>query len=123
MVVRIVAYIVSAILGGLGLLYLLASASSQNENPGSSAAIGLVLMAIAIGVFLFALKKAPDKIKRVEITQKVDLAGDTELEKLNCTSCGGAIESKDVQVAKDGSVMVNCPFCGTVYQITEKPTW
>ena len=123
MVVRVIAYAVSAILGGLGLLYLLASASTQNESPGRSAAIGLVLLVIGIGIFWFTLKKAPDKIKRVEVTQKVDLAGDTEMERLKCKSCGGAIQKKDIEVAQDGSVTVNCPYCDTVYQITEKPKW
>lgn len=120
---RFGAYALSVILGLLGLLYLLSTGSAQNPNPVGKAIIGVLLLLFSVGIFYFALKKAPDIVKRIEITQKVDLAGDTELEKMTCRSCGATLEENAVKVGADGVVIVSCTFCGTTYQITEKPKW
>ena len=120
---RIAAYVASIVLGLLGLLFFLATASDQNTNPITDGIVGLVLLVIAVAVFWVTMKKEPDTVQKIEITQKIDLAGDTELERLTCKSCGGELDSKAVRVADDGSVMVNCPYCGSAYQITEKPKW
>ena len=120
---RLAAYTISSILGLLGLLYLLSLGSQDNTNPAGKALVGVVLLAIAVVLFWITLKKAPDKIKQVRITQQVDLSADTELERLTCKSCGGALDSDSVTVADDGSVLVSCPYCSSAYQITEKPQW
>ena len=102
---RILGYASSVVVGLLGLLYLLSAASAQNANPTLNFIIGIVLMAIAGAVFLFTYKMAPDTIKRVEVTQKVELAGDTDLERLHCESCGAQLESDSIKVTEDGSVL------------------
>lgn len=120
---RIAALGASIALGLLGLLYLLSLGSAQNTNPVGKGIVGLVLIALAVTIFWITLKKAPDKVQRLEIKQQVDLSGDTELERLTCTGCGAVVESDAIRMADDGSVLVHCPFCNSVYQITEKPTW
>ncbi len=110
-------------IGLLGLIFVISTASDKNTNPVADGIVGAVLLLIAGGLLYLGFRKSPDKVKRIEITQKVDFSGDTELERLTCNSCGGVLESTNVHVAKDGSVMVNCPYCNSAYQITEKPTW
>ena len=119
---RIVAWIFSVCIGFFGLIFVIASAS-DTDAPVKTLLLGLFLLAISGLITFVLLKRKPMFVKKVEITQRVELAGDTELERLKCESCGATLDSNSVHVAKDGSVLVNCQFCNSSFQITEKPKW
>lgn len=57
-----------------------------------------------------------------QVTMKVDMPGDTKVEQLTCKNCGGALKPENVKMVM-GAPMVECPFCGTTYQLTEEPKW
>ena len=57
-----------------------------------------------------------------QVTMQVDLPGDTKIEEMKCKSCGGVLSADDIKLA-NGAPMVNCPYCNTVYQLTEDPKW
>ena len=46
----------------------------------------------------------------------------TKIEEMKCRSCGGTLSAKDITLV-NGAPVVNCPFCGTTYQLTEEPKW
>jgi uncharacterized Zn finger protein len=52
----------------------------------------------------------------------VDLPGETKVEAMKCKSCGGTLTSDNIKLV-NGAPMVTCPFCGTVYNLTEEPKW
>ena len=41
---------------------------------------------------------------------------------VKCKECGGTLSAKDITLA-NGAPMVNCPYCHTIYQLTEEPKW
>ena len=41
---------------------------------------------------------------------------------MKCQSCGGTLTSDNIKLV-NGAPMVNCPYCNTVYQLTEEPKW
>jgi len=41
---------------------------------------------------------------------------------MKCKSCGGVLSANDIKMV-NGAPMVNCPYCNTVYQLTEEPKW
>ena len=57
-----------------------------------------------------------------QVTMQVDLPGQTKIEEVKCRACGGTLSAKDITLA-NGAPMVNCPFCHTIYQLTEEPKW
>jgi uncharacterized protein with PIN domain len=57
-----------------------------------------------------------------EIVQKIDLSGDIELETLKCQKCGGELQKDSVSV-REGAVFIDCPYCGSAYQMVEEPKW
>lgn len=57
-----------------------------------------------------------------QVTMQVDLPGQTKIEEVKCKACGGTLSAKDITLA-NGAPMVNCPFCHTIYQLTEEPKW
>jgi hypothetical protein len=110
---------------GLGLGGFIYLGSLGGARVGSVHIILSVLGIIAgiagiILIFLAVRKTKADTAQNV--TLKVDLPGDVNVEKMKCQSCGGVLTADDIKVI-NGAPMVTCPFCKTVYQLTEEPKW
>lgn len=114
---RILGYILAALLVLLGILFVVAGAAS---GLWPRHVVGGVL--IASGLVLVAILRARTPQRKVEVTQKIDIGGDASLERLRCTSCGGALDRKAVSL-EAGAVFVSCPYCSASYQIEEAPRW
>jgi hypothetical protein len=56
------------------------------------------------------------------VTLKVDLPANVNLETLKCKSCGGTLTMDNIQMVA-GAPVVNCPYCHSTYQLTEEPKW
>lgn len=121
---RIVALLISVGLFLLGLMFILAALSPQAASPGGRALIGSLMAGIGIFLFVFILrqKAAPAGAAGTVIQQKIELSGDVRMESLACARCGGAITQEHITV-KAGAPFVKCPFCGSEYQMEEKPKW
>jgi hypothetical protein len=83
--------------------------------------IGLVLVGGGGGLLWLAIRGQKTEVVQ-QVTMQVDLPGDTKIEEMKCRSCGGALTAKDIKMV-NGAPMVNCPYCNTVYQLTEEPKW
>ena len=61
---------------------------------------------------------------KTEVIQqvKIDLPADTKVEQMTCKNCGGALKPENIKMVM-GAPMVECPYCGTSYQLTEEPKW
>jgi DNA-directed RNA polymerase subunit RPC12/RpoP len=121
---RIVGIVVSAILFLFGILWLIAatSSSSDNTSPGGRFFVGIILLAAGGGLLYLSVKK-PGKQEELKIVQKLELPGDLKLEEFKCSSCGGKLSKDAISVKDGGSIMVTCPYCGSIYQIEEEPKW
>jgi predicted RNA-binding Zn-ribbon protein involved in translation (DUF1610 family) len=84
--------------------------------------VGAVLVALGLGIVVAVRLREPKPAQAVTIQQKIDLSGDVQMEAMKCTSCGGQLDKSAVSVIQ-GAVMVNCPYCGATYQLTEEPKW
>jgi hypothetical protein len=56
------------------------------------------------------------------VTLKVDLPANVNMDTLKCKSCGGTLTMDNIQMVA-GAPVVNCPYCHTTYQLTEDPKW
>jgi uncharacterized Zn finger protein len=52
----------------------------------------------------------------------VDLPASTKIEEMKCRNCGGNLKAENIKMIA-GAPTVECPFCGTTYQLTEEPKW
>jgi hypothetical protein len=82
---------------------------------------GLLLLAGGAGMIVAAMRGTKTEVVQ-QVTMQVDLPGQTKIEEVKCRSCGGTLTAKDITLA-NGAPMVNCPYCHTVYQMTEEPKW
>lgn len=118
---KTVGYIVAALFIIFGALFLLGAGDPQRGGGFGWIATGGILVAFGLVIIFFASRK-PKVETPQNITYKVDLSGDVQLETLKCKSCGGTLTSENVKMVA-GAPVVTCPYCGTSYQLTEEPKW
>jgi hypothetical protein len=105
--------------------FILLGASGGAQGVTGIGSMGMLIGAIAlvggIVMIVFAVRKTKQDTAQ-NVTYKVDLPGDTKIEQMKCRSCGGSLTSDNIKMV-NGAPMVTCPFCNTVYQLTEEPKW
>jgi len=112
---------------GVGLFIILGSYGMPSDQGsyrtigGSMVSLGLLSSLAGIILIFLAVRKTKSDTAQ-NVTLKVDLPGDVNVEKMKCQSCGGVLTADDIKVI-NGAPMVTCPFCKTVYQLTEEPKW
>jgi hypothetical protein len=114
-----IAYIAAAVLIFFGVLFIW---GAFDPETGSIGWIAVGIVSIGVGLVLIWLARRKDTKQTVEVIQKIDLSGDIDLEKFTCDNCGGQLTSDNLKMVA-GAPVVNCPFCGTEYQLSEEPKW
>jgi hypothetical protein len=118
----VLGYIIAVVFILWGLINLYSLAAPNAANVTGRIVIGLVLIAIGAGLLFFIPRWESRRPEKIEMTQKIDLSGDINAEKLKCANCGADLDKNSV-VVKAGGIFVNCPYCRGTYQITEEPKW
>ena len=119
---KLVANIAAGIIILFGVLNMLAAFSTQTDNQIGTLITGTVLSGVGLAIIWFVNRKDPAALGEQKITYDIDLSGDINLKGFECTRCGGPLGPEDISVVA-GAPTVQCPYCGSVYQISEKPKW
>ncbi len=82
---------------------------------------GVVFLAAGGGLVYAATRAGKTEVVQ-QVTMNVDLPGNTKISQVTCRNCGGALKPENIKMVA-GAPMVECPFCGTTYQLTEEPKW
>jgi hypothetical protein len=113
-------------LGVGGFIYLGSLGMTGNQGTYANIAGVLSCLGLIAGlggiVLIFQAVRKTKADTAQNVTLKVDLPGEMNVEKMKCQSCGGVLSSDDIKII-NGAPMVTCPFCKTVYQLTEEPKW
>lgn len=117
---KAIAYILSALLIGFGALMVLGATDPVRGQVGWIP-VGIVLIGIGLTIIYFVTRQAA-KAAQQNVTLKIDLPGNVNMDTLKCKSCGGVIAPENVQMVA-GAPVVTCPYCHTTYQLTEEPKW
>jgi len=117
-------FLIGLCLVGYGVLSVVGSTSAQGDSSWLGFGLGfgcagVLFIGGGAGLVYLAMRG-----QKTEIVQelKIDLPGDMQLEEMKCRSCGGTLSSDNIKLV-DGAPMVNCPYCGSTYQLTEEPKW
>jgi len=113
--VKVVAYLIAAIVGLLGIMFL---AGSQGQVLRLVVGIVLLIAAIAIAY----LSRLQPKSTETTTVQKIDLSGDVDIQEIRCRSCNAPLSKDEIDV-KAGAIFVQCDHCGATYQFEEEPKW
>ena len=112
---KLVTYLIAAVLGFFGVMFIVGA-----QGQWITVVVGVILM-VGAGGLIYLTQVRPQKTETTMI-QKIDLSGDVNLEQMKCRNCGGTLD-RDALEVKAGAIFVNCPYCGTTYQIEEAPKW
>ena len=119
-------FLIGLCLVGYGVFSVIGSTSAQGSSSWLSfgigfGCVGVFFLAGGAGLVYLAMRGQKTEVVQ-QVTMKVDLPGDTKIEEMKCRSCGGTLTANDIKMV-NGAPMVNCPYCNTVYQLTEEPKW
>jgi hypothetical protein len=119
-------FLIGLCLVGYGVLNVIGSTSANGSSNWLTFGLGFGLVGVlflAGGAGLVYAGMRGQKTEVVQqVTMKVDLPGDTKISAVTCRNCGGALKSENIKMVA-GAPMVECPYCGTTYQLTEEPKW
>jgi len=117
---RIIAYVVAAIFIFFGVLFIWGAFSPQGQTGWIF--IGVITVGIGLALIWLGTRAKPKEAGAENVTLKIDLPANVNLDSLKCKSCGGALTMDNIQMVA-GAPVVNCPYCKTTYQLTEEPKW
>jgi hypothetical protein len=127
---KAILYVGAAILFFIGLILLFfgfvyftapASAGGSAATGAVFGVLGILLIAGGAGLVYGAVRGQKTEVIQ-QVTMKVDLPGETKISQVTCRNCGGTLKPQNIKMVA-GAPMVECPFCGTTYQLTEEPKW
>jgi hypothetical protein len=106
-----------------GFLLLAASGGTQGVTGlgNTGICIGSIALIGGIALIVIAARKTKQEAEQ-NVTVQVDLPASMDVEKMKCQSCGGVLTAKDINLV-NGAPMVTCPYCNTIYQLSEEPKW
>jgi hypothetical protein len=120
---KIIAYIFSGIIIIFGFLCMW-GAFSPDGHP-SWLFIGGITILFGFGIIYGANRlgrKESTHAHEQKTTLKIDLPSDVNIERFKCQDCGAQLSMDNVKMVA-GAPMVDCPYCGAAYQLTEEPKW
>jgi len=119
---KIIAYIAAAILIFFGVLFVWGAGG--NQGGGWTWVCGGALSVLfGFGLIWFDSRRlATGTGDTTNVTLKVDLPAQTKIESMSCKNCGGMLKADNIKMLA-GAPTVECPYCGTTYQLTEEPKW
>jgi hypothetical protein len=117
---KIIAYIAAAILIFFGVLFIWATFSPQGQIGWLI--VGVISVGIGLILIWLASRRGAGAQPAQNVTLKVDLPANINLDTLKCKSCGGALTVDNIKMVA-GAPVVTCPYCNTTYQLTEEPKW
>ncbi len=121
-----VLFLIGLCLLGYGILNVIGSTSGAGSSSWLSfglgfGAVGVLFLAGGAGLVYAAARAGKTEVVQ-QVTMKMDLPGETKISQLTCRNCGGALKPENIKMVA-GAPVVECPYCGTTYQLTEEPKW
>lgn len=106
-----------------GFMLLGAAGGAQGVTGLGSGGVVLGTIALVGGIVMIFIAARKNKQEAAQnVTYQVDLPGETKIEQMKCRSCGGALTTDNIKMV-NGAPVVTCPYCNTVYTLTEEPKW
>ncbi len=119
---KIIAYIAAGILIFFGVLFIWA-AFGETFNSGWLVT-GIITVLIGFGLIAggYYIGRRAAAQAAQNVTVNIDLPSNVNLDNLKCQNCGGSLSAENIKLVQ-GAPWVTCPYCNSVYQLTEDPKW
>jgi predicted Zn finger-like uncharacterized protein len=102
---------------------IFALASSYQGIPAQTAQTRLITsgllfiigLAVIVGIY-YVTRKPKTVIQRLEVSGQMKGAA------IKCPNCSASIDANEIKIVS-GVPYVKCPYCGTIFEVTEEPKW
>jgi hypothetical protein len=115
-VLFVIGYILAIGLMGLGAIFLMAAPAIEATFI-QNLATGLIMLAAGV-VIIVGLRLRQHVVVEAKVTLKP-----TQIKEFKCKNCSAPLSDKDYTIAKNGTVIVKCTYCGALYELADNPTW
>lgn len=117
-----IGYILAGFALVFGFLFIL-GAFSPNGSTGWLIT-GTILTLLGLLIIWGVSRLAANGTQSVNnsTTLNINLPADMEIERFKCQDCGAQLSMDNVKMVA-GAPMVDCPYCGAAYQLSEAPKW
>ncbi len=109
---KLIGYLVSVVIFFFALIFALAS----SYNP-SRILVSCILFIVGFGLLFFIWRRQPSRL-----IQKIEIPGRIKAQELSCPNCSASLDLKKTKIVK-GVMLVECEYCGNVFDLTEEPKW
>ncbi|MGD6806309.1 MAG: MJ0042-type zinc finger domain-containing protein [Candidatus Bathyarchaeia archaeon] len=111
-----------AVLGGIAavvvMFFAVIFALAAAYNPLRLVTSGILfLIGVVIIVGVYYVTRKPKTI-----VQHLELSGTMHAAEIKCPNCGGSVSADQIKI-NAGVPYVKCPYCGTAFEVAEKPKW
>ncbi|MBI3158509.1 MAG: hypothetical protein HYZ26_02785 [Chloroflexi bacterium] len=119
---RLIGYVVAGFAVVFGFLFILGAFSPDGSTGWLLT--GSILTLIGLGIIWLVSRGAASAstTHQTNTTLKLDLPADVNMERFKCQDCGAQLSMDNVKMVA-GAPMVDCPYCGAAYQLSENPKW
>jgi hypothetical protein len=100
-------YLAALVLGGLGVLYLMAAYYEPMRLM-----VGSIFMIVALLIVFFARERKPPGI-----SHKVPVLGPLQVKEVKCPNCGAVLDANKTQL-REGVPMTTCQYRGKTFEVT-----
>ena len=118
---KIIAYIAAAIIIFFSILFIWGAFDAQGGGI-IWILIGLIGVVIGFVIIWFAARSKAQAGAGNNVTLKIDLPANVNMDTLKCKSCGGSLTMDNIKMVA-GAPVVSCPYCNSTYQLSEEPKW
>ena len=118
---KIIAYIAAAIIIFFSILFIWGAFDVQGGGI-IWILIGLIGVVIGFVIIWFAARSKTQAGAGDNVTLKIDLPANVNMDTLKCKSCGGSLTMDNIKMVA-GAPVVSCPYCNSTYQLSEEPKW
>jgi hypothetical protein len=119
-------FLIGVCLFGYGVINVIGSTSALGRPSWLTfglgfGCVGALFLAGGAGLVYAAARAGKTEVVQ-QVNMQVDLPAQTRIEQMKCRNCGGSLKADNIKMIA-GAPTVECPFCGTTYQLTEEPKW
>ncbi len=115
-VLFVLGYILAIGLMVLGAIFLMA-APANASTFASNLTTGIIMLVAGL-VIVIGLRLRQHVVVEAKVTLKP-----TQMKEFKCKNCSAALSEKDYTIAKNGTVIVKCTYCGALYELADNPIW
>jgi DNA-directed RNA polymerase subunit RPC12/RpoP len=115
-IITVLGVIAAAVVFFFAVIFALAaSVQATLTRLATSGILFVIGIALIVGIY-YTTRKPKTVIQRLEVSGQMKAAS------IKCPNCGASVDPNHIKIVS-GVPYAICPYCGTIFEVTEEPKW